>query len=556
MLIAILAFAALLRIWRVDQVPVSLFGDEIDMGYHAYSLMTSGRDYMGNLFPIHLQSIADYKSSLLGYSLIPGVALFGITPLGLRLPIIVFSVISIWVLYLLVIKFTEKKSVALLSAFLLATSPWHIHYSRWSTESMEMLLLFMVGVLFFLKGLRTYWLLIVSAIFFALTIWAYHAAKLFVPMIVLSIAIIWFNQLRAIPRKFVIGSIGVFLLIALPVFLSTFFGKGGDRFQSTSIFNDPSMEYQVGESRSLDNMVNNQTLITDKLFHNKFIILADEISTNYLNAFSPQFLFIDGDPNPRHSIPAMGNFYKYQIIFLLIGAIVFFSSKSFDIRYKALVGLWLLIAPLTPALTKDGGFHSIRLIFMLPPLIFLIATGMYGVYTRIYERLKSIYIVVLILVGLISFMIYQHDYWVHYPWETERWWQSGTRSAIKSITKENQNFPSVIISNANEPMLLFFLGWSEYSPERFRQQYPLTEEDLVGFGKVSILDKYKFTPIGKDIGLYDLPTILPENTLFLATAKEIGLDLIKEPERVPEGIKLLKSIKYPSGVPAFYLFSK
>ena len=50
--------------------------------------------------------------------------------------------------------------------------------------------------------------------------------------------------------------------------------------------------------------------------------------------------------------------------------------------------------------------------------------------------------------------------------------------------------------------------------------------------------------------------MLDEKTLFLASAKEVGPNLIMEPERTPGNLKLIKSISYPSGEPAFYIFTK
>jgi len=114
----------------------------------------------------------------------------------------------------------------------------------------------------------------------------------------------------------------------------------------------------------------------------------------------------------------------------------------------------------------------------------------------------------------------------------------------------------VIISQADEPALILFLGYSEYPPDQFQQKYPLTSEDVPGFGSISKLDKYYFPSIGKGIDLYSLGSVLLPKTLYLATIKEINLNLIREPERVPKDLKLIKSITYPSGDPAFYLFEK
>ncbi len=99
-LFAILALATILRLWRISDVPVSLFGDELDVGYHAYSILKTGKDYSGNSWPLHFQSLAEWRTPLYLYSAVPTVALFGISPLGVRLPAAIFGVLGIFAFYL------------------------------------------------------------------------------------------------------------------------------------------------------------------------------------------------------------------------------------------------------------------------------------------------------------------------------------------------------------------------------------------------------------------------------------------------------------------------
>jgi len=49
--------------------------------------------------------------------------------------------------------------------------------------------------------------------------------------------------------------------------------------------------------------------------------------------------------------------------------------------------------------------------------------------------------------------------------------------------------------------------------------------------------------------------VLDKEMLYLASIKEVGVNLIREPERTPGDLVLLKSIAFPSGEPAFYLFT-
>ena len=103
-LLLILFLGSFLRLWRLDRVPVSLFSDELDVGYQAYSILKTGKDYFGNSWPIHFQSYADYRTPLYIYSSVPTVAAFGITPWGVRLPAVLFGALGVLALYLLVLE--------------------------------------------------------------------------------------------------------------------------------------------------------------------------------------------------------------------------------------------------------------------------------------------------------------------------------------------------------------------------------------------------------------------------------------------------------------------
>lgn len=552
LLILILALAAILRIWRLDSVPVSLFGDELDVGYQAYSILKTGKDYTGNIALFYVNSIADKKAPLYSYLIAPSVATFGISPLGVRLPAALFGLLGILFFYLLVELWTKNKNTALLGAFLLTVSPWDIQYSRWGFEGTLMLFLFLAGLYSFLRSFTHNKFIVISALFFSLALYAYHAAKVFIPLVLVVMVIIWWKQIWGIPKKFLIVAFVVLVILVGPLMTNSFFGTSAERFGSLSIFNDPKNVGEIGFDRVRDEKMNTEY---SRLFHNKATLLFSKIANNYLESFSTQFLFIRGDTNPRHSILQNGEFYKYQF-FLLIAGLISFAIKPIDKKFKVLIATWVILAPLPSMITVSGGNHASRLLFLLPPLIFFVALGVYNSYFYLGRNLRKIYILILSITFVASFIFYQHNFWVHYPWDSEKWWQAGFKEAIQSVVSESKNYDNVIISQADEPALIFFLGWSQYPPAEFQQKYPLAKEQLAGIGEVSRLDKYYFPPIGKERGLYELGTILPKNTLYLATTKEIKLDLIKEPQRVPSDLILIKSITYPSGDPAFYLFQK
>lgn len=549
LLISILLLSAILRLYKIDKNPVSLFGDELDVGYHAYSILRTGKDYSGNLMPMHFQSLAEWRTPLYIYSAVPTVEIFGISPLGVRLPAAIFGILGVWAIYLLTKEITNNDVIALLSALFLTISPWHLQYSRAGFEVTQLLFFYMAGIYFLLRGLKNGRWFSLAALCLGVTPWVYSAAKLFLPLTLVAVLIIWREQFKAIPKKNLFKPLIVFVIIVGPFAWNTLFGGGTQRIEGISIFNDPTVIPQIGFDRVNDIKVRSddqQVTIIDKLFHNKITAYSTIFINNYFQSFSTEFLFIKGDfSNLRQSSGL--EFYKFEFIFLILG-LIFLITSNLDRKIKIFLIFWLLASPIPSALTQGGGSHATRLILMLPVLVMLIAFGIYYCYVRINRKYKKVFLAAVSLILLLSFVFYQHNYWIHYPWASERWWQAGYEEAIKSTVKMSGDYDKVIISSANEPSLKFFLAWSMYPPVSFQKEYNTNE--------ILRLGKYEFPPIGQSLNLYELGSKLPEKTLYLATAKEINLNLIKEPERIPADLVLIKSILYPSGEPVFYLFTK
>lgn len=561
-LLIIIVLASFLRLWRIDQVPVSLFGDELDLGYQAYSILKTGKDYSGNFLPIHFQSLAEWRTPLYLYSAVPTVAIFGISPWGVRLPAAIFGILSTWAICLLVAKITNNKNIGLLAAFILAVSPWHIQYSRAGFEVTQMLFLYILGLYFFIAGLKKAKLLSLSAIFFALTPYAYSTAKLFLPLTLIILFFLYGKDFFKIQRKYILYAVACFILVAAPIAWSTVFGGGAARFAYISVFTDPVTIPEVGFDRLTDAKARNNNVervglsptLEERIIHNKFTWWKDAILRNYLQSFSTQFLFVNGDINLRHAPHLVGELYKIEAIFLILGLFYLFT-KPYDKRIKLLIISLLLLAPIPSAITRDGGMHATRLFFLLPFLTILTSLGIYHLYNAISKKYKFIFLAILSIAYFCSIYLYQHNYWYHYPTYSQRWWHAGFEGAIKTAVAESPKYDKVIISMSDEPAFIFFLGWSQYPPNLVQGKLFKEKETIANFGEMSRLGKYYFgSP--SIAGIYELGKQLPDNTLYVATAKEVNVNLIREPERTPKDLILVKAIAYPSGEPAFYLFTK
>ena len=559
-LFLILLIASFLRLYKLSINPPSMFGDEVDLGYHAYSILHTGRDYQGNFMPLNFHSLAEWRTPLYLYSAVPTVAIFGVTPLGVRLPAAIFGILSIYAMYLLVNKMTNDKwQMASIASFLLAISPWHLQYSRAGFEVTMLLTFLLFGLYLFFKSFDNPKYLWFSLILLILTPMIYSTAKLFTLIFLVILFILFKKDILSLPHRHLLNSTFCILVTGAIVTYSVLFSGGTQRFNYISIFSDPVIVPEVGNLRQIEARVRGEMgdgltpNLSDRVFNNKFTFVGNVFIKNYLQAFSTDFLFIKGDPNPRQSV-GIGELYRIEFIFLLLGVVLFFSTKNIEQRTKFLILWWLLLAPIPAALTRDGGNHATRLILMLPPLIFLISYGIYESYLRI--KNKKLFIFVVTAFYILSTAFYLHNYFVFYPWSSERWWHYGWTPAVQEIKRIDSNYDRVIISMSGEPAWIFFAGNYQYDPKLWQKEYPLGRDvEVLGFGKISHTGKYYFGSPNKETQIYGLGRVIDSKTLYLANASEVGANLILEPNRVPEGLKLIKSIAYPSGEPSMYLFS-
>lgn len=525
----------------------------MDLGYQAYSISKTGRDYQGNFMPLHFHSLAEWRTPLYLYSAVPTVALFGISPLGVRLPAVIYGVLSILGFYLLVKQLTKDQKLATIGGFFLAISPWHLQYSRAGFEVTMLLCFLLLGLYFFFSSLKEGKYLWISLVLLILTPLIYSTAKLFTPLLIIFLLFVYKKDLLELPKRLLSLSLGISIVVGIIVSYAVLFSGGSQRFNYISVFSDPTTESEIGTARLKDARARGETgagltpTFVDRLIHNKFVYWGQRIENNFLQAISGDFLFLQGDPNPRHMMDGYGMFFRIDALLLLIGICFFFLSKDQKLTTKFFIAFWIAVGIIPSAITRDGGNHATRLILILPPLIFLISYG----FVSLTKYLKWFYLAGL----LVGFSLYLHSYYSHFKFASERWWHYGWKDAVSEVKKLDKDYDKVIITMADEPAWIFFAGGYEYDPHLWQSEFPIgNDTELNGFGKVSHTNKFFFgSPQG---GIYELEKVIDNKTLYLASAKEVSWNLLMDPSKTPNGLKLLKPIAYPSGEPAFYIFTK
>src|SRR3989338_6922791 len=215
LLLVIILLAAILRIYKIDQVPPSLSWDEAANGYNAYTIANYGRDEHGKYFPAYFRSFGDDKHPIHIYLTAPFVKILGLNEFSTRLPSAVFGTLNVLLIFFLTNLLFKNKFIALFTAFLLAISPYNIHFSRFNHEANFVLFFFMLGLwLFFLSLEKNKKLLPFAVLSFCISFITYHPAKIITPIIIIVLISLYVKRIKWGKNLYAI-TIVVFFLITL-----------------------------------------------------------------------------------------------------------------------------------------------------------------------------------------------------------------------------------------------------------------------------------------------------------------------------------------------------
>src|SRR3989338_8791451 len=217
LLIFVLILSFALRVYKLDQVPVSLNWDEVDAGYNAFTISNWGRDEWGKFLPLVFTSFRDDKHPVHIYLTASFIKLFGLSDFTVRLSGVMIGVLSVAVIFFLARILFTSVLVGLLSALFLAVSPYHLHFSRGLWEVNFALFFFMLGLLLFYLALQKKgWLISLSFLSFGISIFSYHSSKIIVPPILLLLIILYIKDLKRLSINFYLG---IIILIATIIIL-------------------------------------------------------------------------------------------------------------------------------------------------------------------------------------------------------------------------------------------------------------------------------------------------------------------------------------------------
>lgn len=470
-LLLIISFFLITRLYKIDQIPLSVYWDEASIGYNAYSIAETGKDEWGDFLPIHFRAFGEFKLPVYIYSVVPFVKLFGLNEVSVRLPAVFFSLGTVILVYFLAKRFFDSQKVGLFAAFLVTISPWFFLFSRTGYEATAGLMFYLLGIYLFLNSQKRVFILL-SVICFVLSIYSYNSFRVISLPTLLILFILQFKNIE-LKRNLAILIISVILLIIsiLPIYRLYKYDMGIQRLQTVSTS-------------------------TTNFF------------SNYLSHFSLDFLFISGDDNLRSHVPFAGQLFLFDVVLLPLGLIYIIGRKQK--RYLLPIILSLL-APIPAAITKESP-HALRSISVVPFIHLISAVGILKLMDFIHKG--SWVLLVTLIISLTFFLNYFFNFINFYPHNSSQDWQYGYKKIFTEYKEEFEKYDQIFVTDRYAQPYIFALFYLQYDPNKFRSEVTRNSVDQWGFSTVAGFGKFKFGKLDQLPKEEDALIFISENEVY------------------------------------------
>lgn len=483
LLLLIFTIGLFLRFYQLEKTPNGLHIDEAIGGVNGYFLLNTGKDSNNNKFPLQTEVFGDYNPTGYAYLTTLPIKIFGLNEFSARFPGAMLGSLTIIGCFLLAYAIFKNKKIALLSALLVAISPWSIVFSRSSEETLVSLFFVVLGFSLVILSFENQKIkLLISGIsLLFLSFFMYFTPRVFVPLLFAAIITllfnIWHKQKSTKYKNILLGS---FLFLGTLAFFLVFLVKGGgDRFKQVSVFGSLETKLIMEEQIREDGVAGTNVKIT-QMFHNKVTNHLLTYIANYLDYFSGNFLFTKGGLPIWFRVEGMGLTYLILLPFLLIGLVVLAVSKN---KMQKIPLIWLLLAPIAAAATTDDIPNVRRSLAMLPMIEIISAFGFLYLLQNRKKLEKTLIISVGLMLLILNFFYFIHQYFVHAPVHRNWFRDEGFGEMVKTVKNSYNNVDKIIVTKSMGGIYPIILFYMQYNPRDYLSEGSVRDKEYSGFGK-------------------------------------------------------------------------
>ena len=269
------------------------------------------------------------------------------------------------------------------------------------------------------------------------------------------------------------------------------------------------------------------------------ILGLSEIALNqYLTHFTPEYLFVSGDQSPRNSVKTVGEFYKTDALFILIGLLYLLKLRS---KVTAVLLAWLLLSPIPSSLVSHAP-NATRAVFMMGSINLLAALGLDKIRNWFKGKTRAfVVVVIVILLGIQSYS-YLNYYFNVYPRKDAIDWQYGMKQVVEFV-RMHPEYSQVYMTDIRSQPYIFFLFYLKTSLPEYLNTVVYNRGESKSYSTVSYFDKYYF-------GGWDPIESMPNAGVLYVLSPSQYDGLRRKSEFIVK-----KVINYPDGTNAFFLVS-
>lgn len=520
-ILLILGLAFLLRVIGITKSPPSLYWEEAALGYDAYAILKTGKDFHGNSWPIvAFESFGDWKPALYFYLIVPLIPILGLSEVAIRLPSILAGTLSVGLVYLIALQLRLSRRTAMASAMMLAIMPWHLQFSRAGFEVTVAVLLMLSGIWLILFSRQKPARMVLATMSLVLSMYTYHGLRLLAPLVGIVTVLFFIDRFWTQRWIYLAGLISFFLILPLLINLNS--PQVRQRINETSLFSVSQAVVDTNQWRAEDG---NSTL--SRVVHHRYWYWLKEIIAGVTDHFTLNFLFINGDGNQRHQTGYFALLYHWMIIPLLAGWYSMYWKKKQLFWYLSTM---IVISALPSAMTNSTP-HTLRFLPAAPFMALLIGYGVIVVYKWIislqWSGLKKVVLILALLIILGEWVAYGYDYFRVYPKRASQDWQYGYRQLMEYLEPMRNKYDQIVITrNEGRPSIYNWFYWQE-DPLLVQAADPKVPQDQGEY-------------LGYDNIVYGEQE-LSTNTLIVTTQPK-------------DNLQLLRQINYLNGDTAFYVY--
>lgn len=488
-----------LRMHGLDKSPPSLGFDEAALGYNAYSLMKTGRDEYGNWMPISLRSFNDYKPALYAYLTIPFIRVMGLNDSAVRMVSVIAGTVSLLFLYLILKRYIKNKYWLWFGLLIISMQPWRLHFSRNAFETNLSMCWFTIGSWFLLKAKRK-WDYVGAVLFFGLSIYSYHAARLSAPLLLLFVAldplkIIKENHIK-INWKLFLPLIGI-ILVCLPIFAANNSSLVLTRFNQENVFKK-YFPYTPAELISSKNVWLNWQ--ASPIYYLGGIIVGHIFA--YVSGANLNFRLYPWIKQSPQFIPGMGMLGWIEGMVVLVGLVMVVGKLFKDNKYRFLI--YWVVAGIAPAAATWTWFHDLRALNTIPALEILAILGMAqtGKYINLkfnnlqFKNFRWILGIGFTVIMMMSMVYTINNELLYSAYENNGEYQpGGFKEGMPYLKSIQDNYDQVVIDSPHAQSYIFVVFYEAYDPAKFQSYAYLRQKPNITGNQNFNFDKFVFRKV-------------------------------------------------------------